>query len=91
MASQKVQLPFDRPFDKLTVLSTVEGLTALGKAERLGCSASLRHCSILLVRLIDQDVHALNFELFTLPSNFDSLRDHHVLSYVKNRTRKSPM
>jgi hypothetical protein len=26
-------LPFDRPFDKLTVLSKVEGLTALRKAE----------------------------------------------------------
>jgi hypothetical protein len=33
MASLKVQLPFDRPFDKLTVLSKVEGLTALSKAE----------------------------------------------------------
>ncbi len=27
--------PFDRPFDKLTVLSKVEGLTALTKAEGL--------------------------------------------------------
>jgi len=41
MASQKVQLPFDRPFDKLTVLSKVEGLTALSKAERLRCAASI--------------------------------------------------
>jgi hypothetical protein len=26
-------MPFDKPFDKLTVLSKVEGLTALSKAE----------------------------------------------------------
>jgi hypothetical protein len=34
-------LPFDRPFDKLTVLSKVEGLTALSKAERRRCLRSL--------------------------------------------------
>jgi len=33
MALSKVEGPFDRPFDKLTVLSKVEGLTALRKAE----------------------------------------------------------
>jgi hypothetical protein len=31
----------------------------------------LRHCSVLQVCLIPQDLHALNLELFTLPSNFD--------------------
>ena len=36
----------------------------------------LRHCSVLKVRLIPQDLRALNLELFTLPSNFDFLRDH---------------
>ena len=40
MASLKVQLPLDRPFDKLTVLSEVEGLMALSKAEGLRCAAS---------------------------------------------------
>jgi len=29
-ASEKIHLPFDRPFYKLTVLSKVEGLTAFG-------------------------------------------------------------
>jgi hypothetical protein len=40
-ASQKVHLPFDMPFDKLTVLSKVEGLTALNKAEGRRCTSSL--------------------------------------------------
>jgi organic hydroperoxide reductase OsmC/OhrA len=34
-----VQLPFDMPFDKLTVLSKVEGLTVPSKAEGLRCAA----------------------------------------------------
>jgi hypothetical protein len=34
-------LPFDRPFDRLTVLSRVEGLTALRKAEGRRCLRSL--------------------------------------------------
>jgi hypothetical protein len=33
--SENAHLPFDRPFDKLTVLSKVEGLTALSEAEGL--------------------------------------------------------
>jgi hypothetical protein len=33
MALSKAEGPFDRPFDKLTVLSKVEGLMALSKAE----------------------------------------------------------
>jgi hypothetical protein len=39
-ASKKVQLPFDRPFDRLTVLSKVEGLTALSKVEGLRYASS---------------------------------------------------
>jgi hypothetical protein len=39
-ASEKVHLPFDRPFDKLTVLSKVEGLTVLSETEGLRCVAS---------------------------------------------------
>jgi hypothetical protein len=31
--SQNANLPFGRPFDRLTVLSKVEGLTALSKVE----------------------------------------------------------
>ncbi len=31
----------------------------------------LRHCSVLYVRIIPQDLRALNLDLFTLPSNFD--------------------
>jgi len=33
--SENAHLPFDRPFDKLTVLSKVEGLMALSKVEGL--------------------------------------------------------
>ncbi len=33
MALSKAEGPFDRPFDRLTVLSKVEGLTVLSKAE----------------------------------------------------------
>jgi hypothetical protein len=33
--SENPHLPFDMPFDKLTVPSNVEGLTALSKAEGL--------------------------------------------------------
>jgi hypothetical protein len=42
MALSKAEGPFDMPFDKLTVLSKVEGLTALSKAEgrRTGKNAS---------------------------------------------------
>ena len=35
----------------------------------------LRHCSVLYVRLIPQDLRALNLELFTLSSIFNFLRD----------------
>ena len=32
---ENAHLPFDKPFDKLTVLSKVEGLTVLSKVEGL--------------------------------------------------------
>jgi hypothetical protein len=38
----------------------------------------LRHCDVLSVRLIPQDLRALNLELFTLPSGFDFLRKDQV-------------
>jgi hypothetical protein len=31
--AENARLPFDKPFDRLTVLSKVEGLMALSKAE----------------------------------------------------------
>jgi hypothetical protein len=31
----------------------------------------LRHCSVLKVRLIPQDLSALNLDLFTKPSEFE--------------------
>ena len=36
----------------------------------------LRHCDVLSVRLIPQDLRALNLELFILPSSLDFLRDY---------------
>jgi hypothetical protein len=41
MALSKAEGPFDRPFDKLTVLSKVEGLMALSKVEGRRCASSL--------------------------------------------------
>ena len=38
----------------------------------------LRHCGVALVRLIPQDLRALNLELFTLPSNLDFLQNHQI-------------
>ena len=35
-------LPFDKPFDKLTVLSKVEGLTALSKAKAFHYLGTIR-------------------------------------------------
>jgi hypothetical protein len=40
MALSKAEGPFDMPFDRLTVLSKVEGLTALSKAEGQRCASS---------------------------------------------------
>ncbi len=36
----------------------------------------LRHCSVRKVRLVPQDLRALNLELFALPSKSHFLRDH---------------
>jgi hypothetical protein len=41
----------------------------------------LRHCDVLSVRLIPQDLRALNLELFTLPSHGEFLGNHHFLVY----------
>jgi hypothetical protein len=44
MALSKAEGPFGRPFDRLTVLSEVEGLTALSKVE------ASKGCVILVPR-----------------------------------------
>jgi hypothetical protein len=51
---------------------------ALSKVEGLRCAASLVTAAYCNLRLIPQDLLALNLELFTLPSNFDFLRDHQL-------------
>jgi len=55
-----MQLPFDRPFDKLTVLSKIEGLR---------CASSLVTVAYWKVCLIPKDSRALHPELFTVPSD----------------------
>ena len=62
------------PFDKLMVLSQVEGLMALSKAERLRYPLSFVTAAHFCVRLIPQDLHALHLDLFSLPSDFDFLQ-----------------
>jgi hypothetical protein len=64
------------PFDKLTVLSKVEGLKALSKAEGLRCAVSLVITAYFSVRFIPQDLRALHLDLFSLPSDSDFLRNH---------------
>jgi len=71
MALSKVKGPFDRPFDKLTVLSKVEGLTALSKAEGPRWAASFVIAAYFSVHLIPQDLRALHLDLFSLPSDSD--------------------
>ena len=44
----------------------------------------LRHCRVLYVPLIPQDLRALNLELFTLPWDFDFLRVYHHLIATKS-------
>jgi hypothetical protein len=69
MALSKAEGPFDRPFDKLTVLSKVEGLTALSKAEGRRCASPFVTAPYFSVRLIPQDLRALHLDLFSLPSD----------------------
>jgi len=57
------------PFDRLTVLSKVEGLTVLSKVEGLRCASSLVTAAYWYVRLIPKDSRALHLELFTVPSD----------------------
>ncbi len=74
MALSKAEGPFDRPFDKLTVLSKVEGLTALSKAERLRYASSFVTAAYFSVRLIPQELRAVHLDLFSLPSDFNFLQ-----------------
>ncbi len=78
MALSKAEGPLDRPFDKLTVLSKVEGLMALSKAERLRSASSFVIAAYFSVRLIPQDLRALHLNLFSLPSYFDFLQRHQL-------------
>ncbi len=50
------------PFDRLTVLSKVEGLR---------CAASFVIAAYSSVPLIPQDLRALHLHLFALPSHYD--------------------
>jgi hypothetical protein len=51
-------------------------LTALSKAERLRCAASFVIAAYFHVRFIPQDLRALHLDLFSLPSDFDFLRNY---------------
>jgi hypothetical protein len=46
----------------------------------------LRHCDVLSVRLIPQDLRALNLELFTLPSSLDFLEDPSKILQTRDRS-----
>jgi hypothetical protein len=43
----------------------------------------LRHCSVLYVRFVPQDLRALNLDLFTLPSDFDFFRIDQLYQFHK--------
>jgi hypothetical protein len=73
--SENPHLPFDVPFDRLTVLSRVEGLTALSKAEglRYPYPSSLRRTSMYASFLGISE--ALHLDIFHQPPKilfFDS-------------------
>jgi hypothetical protein len=57
--SENAHLPFDKPFDKLTVLSKVEGLMALSKGRRAALPSSLVTAAYFPVRLIPRDFGSL--------------------------------
>jgi hypothetical protein len=65
--SEKAHLPFDKPFDKLTVLSRVEGLMALSKVEglRYPHPSSLRRTSVYASFLGISE--ALHMDIFHQP------------------------
>jgi hypothetical protein len=74
--SENAHLPFDKPFDKLTVLSKVEGLMALSKVEglRYPHPSSLRRTSLYASFLGISE--ALHMDIFHQPLRsrfFDSL------------------
>jgi hypothetical protein len=54
-------------------------LTALSKAEGLRCATSFVIAAYFSVRLIPQDLRALHLDLFSLPSDFDFLRNQQTL------------
>jgi len=66
--SEKAHLPFgkpfDEPFDKLTVLSKVEGLMALSKGRRAALPSSLVTEAYFSVRLIPRDFGSLAYGHF---------------------------
>jgi hypothetical protein len=61
MALSKAKGPFDM-------------LTALSKAEGLRYASSFVTAAYSYVRLIRQDLRALHLDLFSLPSDFNSLQ-----------------
>jgi hypothetical protein len=65
--SENAHLPFDKPFDKLTVLSKVEGLMALSKVEglRYPHPSSLRRTSLYASFLGISE--ALHMDIFHQP------------------------
>jgi hypothetical protein len=77
--SENAQLPFDKPFDKLTVLSKVEGLMALSKVEglRYPHPSSLRRTSMYASFLgISSRSKGCGMDIFHQPPRsrfFDSL------------------
>ncbi len=77
--------PFDKPFDRLTVLSKVEGLTALRKAERPRCVSSLVTAAYCSVSLIPEDSRALYLDFFLCLLIYEFLRYHqHWLMNTQN-------
>ena len=58
------------PFDKLTVLSKVEGLIAPSKAEGRRCDSFLVTAVYWEVRLIPKNSRALHLGLFAVPARF---------------------
>jgi hypothetical protein len=74
--SENAHLPFDKPFDRLTVLSKVEGLMALSKVEglRYPHPSSLRRTSMYASFLRISE--ALHMDIFHQPLRswfFDNL------------------
>jgi len=87
MALSKAEGPFGRPFDRLTVLSKVEGLTVLSKVEglRYPYPSSLRRTSMYASFLGISE--ALHLDIFHQPLRsrfFDSLNTIQALHTMTN-------